>query len=237
MCRNICLSMNYTTLFSLYSPSIFRLKAIYMFLQDTMIVDTLTTTMPVLIMILFMVFLTWQAKKRRHRRVFMVDFACYKPPKSQARTCSEAMKQARAFTKSSSQTLDFMEDIMQRSGLGDVTFFPEGMFRVPPNMSFPEALREAREVMFGSVEDLLAKTGVRGDDIGIVIVNCTIFSPVPSLADMIVNRFKLGKEVRSYNLQGMGCTASLSAVGLAKNLLQVSFQISSFKKMKTFLVT
>lgn len=198
-----------------------------MFLRDTMIItlDTLTnlanTKTVIFLLIVVATVLTWRTRNRT-RRVFLVDFACYKPTKSQARTLAEVMRQARSTHYNfSTKTLDFMEETMKRSGLGDVTFFPEGMFRAPPNLSFPEARREARAVMFGAVEELLGKTGVRGGDIGIVIVNCTIFSPVPSLAAMIVNRFELGEGVRSYNLQGMGCTASLSAVGLAKHLLQV----------------
>lgn len=197
-----------------------------MFLRDMMIItlDTLTNlanTKTIFLLIVVAAVLTWRTQNRT-RRVFLVDFACYKPTKSQARTLAEVMRQARSTHYNfSTKTLDFMEETMKRSGLGDVTFFPEGMFRAPPNLSFPEARREARAVMFGAVEELLGKTGVRGGDIGIVIVNCTIFSPVPSLAAMIVNRFELGEGVRSYNLQGMGCTASLSAVGLAKHLLQV----------------
>ncbi|KAJ6352348.1 hypothetical protein OIU76_001546 [Salix suchowensis] len=38
---------------------------------------------------------------------------------------------------------------------------------------------------------------------------------------MIVNRYKLGDKVVSYNLSGMGCSAGLTAIGLAKQLLQV----------------
>ncbi|EAZ12187.1 hypothetical protein OsJ_02069 [Oryza sativa Japonica Group] len=39
---------------------------------------------------------------------------------------------------------------------------------------------------------------------------------------MVVNRYKLRAEVQNVNLSGMGCSAGLVSVGLAKNLLQVS---------------
>lgn len=177
---------------------------------------------PVLILFTLAQFLICLCAKRQQKRVFLVDFTCYKPPKSQSRTMSEVMRQMRAHSTSSSpEILDFMEKTMNRSGLGDSTYFPDCFFSDPPSVCFELALEETSSVMFGAVDDLFSKTGVVAGDIGILIVNCTIFSPIPSLEDMIVNRFKLGYGVRTYNLQGMGCSASVSAVGLAKNLLQV----------------
>jgi len=39
---------------------------------------------------------------------------------------------------------------------------------------------------------------------------------------MIINRYKLRSDVRSVHLSGMGCSAGLISVGLARNLLQVA---------------
>lgn len=41
---------------------------------------------------------------------------------------------------------------------------------------------EAEMVMFGAVRDALKKTGLRPEQIGILVVNCSIFNPTPSLA-------------------------------------------------------
>ena len=115
-----------------------------------------------------------------------------------------------------------MKKTLDRSGLGESTYLPEGLIGVhPPNISLEEARKEAEMVMFGAVEELLVKAGVKGEEIGIVVVNCSAFSPVPSLSAMIVNRYKLGEKVLSYNLGGMGCSGSLRAISLAKHLLQV----------------
>jgi len=38
---------------------------------------------------------------------------------------------------------------------------------------------------------------------------------------MIVNKFKLRADVQSYNLGGMGCSAGIIGIHLAKDLLQV----------------
>ena len=54
-----------------------------------------------------------------------------------------------------------------------------------------------------------------------MIVNCSLFNPTPSLSAMIVNHFKMKSSVVSYNLSGMGCSAGVISISLAKELLQV----------------
>lgn len=53
-----------------------------------------------------------------------------------------------------------------------------------------------------------------------LIVNCSVFNPMPSLSAMVVNHFKLRHDIVSYTLGGMGCSAGLLAVSLASELLQ-----------------
>ena len=55
----------------------------------------------------------------------------------------------------------------------------------------------------------------------ILIVNCSLFNPTPSLSAMIVNHFRMKANVVSYNLSGMGCSAGVISIQLAKELLQV----------------
>ena len=57
--------------------------------------------------------------------------------------------------------------------------------------------------------------------IDIVIVSCSCFAPTPSMAAMIVNHFKLRRDVLTYNLSGMGCSSSLICVDMVKHLLKV----------------
>jgi predicted naringenin-chalcone synthase len=60
-----------------------------------------------------------------------------------------------------------------------------------------------------------------GGQIDVLIVNCSIFNPTPSLSAMIVNHFKMRSNVVTYNLGGMGCSAGIIAISLARELLQV----------------
>ncbi|KHN20977.1 3-ketoacyl-CoA synthase 4 [Glycine soja] len=83
------------------------------------------------------------------------------------------------------------------------------------------ARAEAEQVMFGALDNLFQSTNIKPKDIGILIVNCSLFNPTPSLSSMIVNKYKLRGNIRSFNLGGMGCSAGVIAVDLAKDLLQV----------------
>jgi hypothetical protein len=56
----------------------------------------------------------------------------------------------------------------------------EAVLNVPPNPSMASAL-----------DELFAKTGVRAKDVGVLVVNCSLFSPTPSLSAMAVNHYKL----------------------------------------------
>ncbi|CAN0884873.1 3-ketoacyl-CoA synthase 1 [Linum grandiflorum] len=63
-----------------------------------------------------------------------------------------------------------------------------------------EARAEAEAVMFGALDALFEKTGVKPNDVGILIV----------------------KDVKSYNLGGMGCSAGLISIALAQDLLKAN---------------
>lgn len=74
-------------------------------------------------------------------------------------------------------------------------------------------------VMFDCVRNLLDKTKTKAEDVDFLVVNCSLFSPTPSLCTMIINEFGMRSDISSYNLSGMGCSAGLISIELVKNLL------------------
>ncbi|XVE81713.1 hypothetical protein DITRI_Ditri15bG0087800 [Diplodiscus trichospermus] len=168
-----------------------------------------------------LVFLATLYFMSRPRKVYLVNFACYKPEADRICTREIFMERSVLTGSFTEENLSFQKKILERSGLGQKTYFPEAVMRVPPNPCMAEARKEAETVMFGAIDELLAKTGVKAKDIGILVVNCSLFNPTPSLSAMVVNRYKLRGNILSYNLGGMGCSAGLISIDLAKQLLQV----------------
>ncbi|KAL9319460.1 hypothetical protein ACSQ67_015977 [Phaseolus vulgaris] len=168
-----------------------------------------------------MVFLATLYFMTRPRGVYLVDFACYKPHVDCTCTRETFVEKSGLTGSFSEENLSFQKKILERSGLGQKTYLPPAVLSLPPNPCMAEARKEAEEVMFGAIDQLLAKTGVKAKDIGILVVNCSLFNPTPSLSAMIVNHYKLRGNVLSYNLGGMGCSAGLISIDLAKQLLQV----------------
>ncbi|KAL1550168.1 3-ketoacyl-CoA synthase 11 [Salvia divinorum] len=74
-----------------------------------------------------------------------------------------------------------MNKALPMSGVRDSTYIPENILSVPPNLSMEAAMKETEEVIFGAIVSVLAKTKVECSEIGILIVNCTLFDPIPSL--------------------------------------------------------
>ncbi|XP_023735261.1 3-ketoacyl-CoA synthase 11 [Lactuca sativa] len=158
----------------------------------------------------------------RPHPVYLVNFSCYKPKEDLKCTTQKFFQFLTSTGKFTEKSLEFQKKILERSGLGESTYLPKAILRIPPNTCMAEAKNEAELVMFGAIDELLAKTGVNPKDIGILVVNCSLFNPTPSLTSMIVNHYKLRGNILSFNLGGMGCSAGLIAIDLAKDLLQVN---------------
>ncbi|RWR88846.1 3-ketoacyl-CoA synthase 11 [Cinnamomum micranthum f. kanehirae] len=155
------------------------------------------------------------------RPVYLVDFALHKGRDDQKCPHEVFMERSRLSGLFNEQTVTFQTKILERSGLGQLTYLPDALFNIPPNPCMAEARKEVEAVVFGALDQVLAKTGVKPKDIGILVVNSSLFNPIPSLSAMIVNHYKLRSNIKSFNLGGMGCSAGVISVDLAKKLLQV----------------
>ncbi|ONI22046.1 hypothetical protein PRUPE_2G103800 [Prunus persica] len=47
-----------------------------------------------------------------------------------------------------------------------------------------------------------------------------MFSPAPSLTSRIINRYKMREDIKTFNLPGMGCNASLISIDVEQNLFK-----------------
>ena len=118
--------------------------------------------------------------------------------------------------------------MLVRSETGQATHWPPGVTRLlrdgdgepdGADESMSMAREEARTVIFGSLDALMRKTGVKAKEIDFLIINCSLFAPTPSLCAMVANEYGLRRDCRTYNLAGMGCSASVISIDLAQQLL------------------
>nr|CAD1826713.1 unnamed protein product [Ananas comosus var. bracteatus] len=157
----------------------------------------------------------------RSRPVYLVDFVCFKPPAELRFSTEKFMKHSSLMLDFDPSNVEFQRKILERSGLGEDTALPPAQHAVPYAPSMAASRDEAELVLFSLVDSLFKKTKIKPRDIDILVVNCSLFSPTPSLSAMIVNRYKMRSDVRSYNLSGMGCSAGLISIDLARDELQV----------------
>lgn len=114
-----------------------------------------------------------------------------------------------------------MTKIITSSGLGEETCLPPSLHYIPPATRHLDSIDEAHLLLFPVFDDLLFKTNLAARDIDVLIVNCSSFCPSPSLSSIIVNRYSMRNDVKTFNISGMGCSASAIGIDVAQNLLRV----------------
>mmetsp|Transcript_27104 Transcript_27104/g.56998 ORF Transcript_27104/g.56998 Transcript_27104/m.56998 type:complete len:572 (+) Transcript_27104:63-1778(+) len=156
--------------------------------------------------------------------IYMLSFSTFKAPDSWKVSHAEIvqmMKNQKCFTDDS---IDFMRRLLERSGTGQSTAWPPGIVQClhgkETDRSIEASRKEAETVVFDVVESALKKAKLHPKEVDILVINCSLFSPTPSLCAMVISKFGFRQDIQSFNLSGMGCGASLISIGLAKDLLQ-----------------
>ena len=170
-----------------------------------------------------------------HPPVYVLDFAVFEAPRSWRASRADLVEVMRRTGAFSAESLDFMARLLSKSGTGDCTHWPPSTLRmlrgVDPatgqpwttaDRSIGAARMVAEKVICDTFAEALRRTGKKAHEVDFLIVNCSLFCPTPSLAAIIAHRFKLKPTCRTYNLGGMGCSASIIALDLAKQLLQAT---------------
>ena len=161
---------------------------------------------------------------RMDKAVYLIDFVTFEPPSSWKVSHDQIMEMMRHQNCFTTDSLDFMQRILGRSGTGQATAWPPGITQCldgkPTDNSVEASRKEAEFVVTDIVKRALEKTNLKATEIDILVINCSLFSPTPSLCAMVVSKFGLRQDVETYNLAGMGCSASLISIDLAKKLLR-----------------
>uniref|UniRef100_N1R4F5 very-long-chain 3-oxoacyl-CoA synthase n=1 Tax=Aegilops tauschii TaxID=37682 RepID=N1R4F5_AEGTA len=142
-------------------------------------------------------YLAWAAAvRRRQSRCYLLDYVCHKP--SDDRKVTTEMAGA-------------LIERNPRLGLSEYRF----LLRVIVGSRIGEETDEAIAELFGKSGDF-----IKPQDVDVLVVNVSMFSPAPSIASRIVRRYGMREDVAAYNLSGMGCSAGLISLDLARNALR-----------------
>ncbi|KAK4254372.1 hypothetical protein QN277_009767 [Acacia crassicarpa] len=169
---------------------------------------------------MFILIIVLSFLKLRSRNVYLVDFSCFLPP-SNLRVPPSNFTEHFEICGISREMIDFQSKVLERSGIGPEACVPDPIHEIPPNVSFQSAQEEIELVLFTTVQDLLNKHKVHTKNIDILVSNCSLFCPTPSITSMIINKFGFKSNIKSVSLSGMGCSAGMLSISLAKDLLRV----------------
>ncbi|MED6180990.1 3-ketoacyl-CoA synthase 7 [Stylosanthes scabra] len=156
----------------------------------------------------------------RSNGVYLLDFVCYSPP-DHLRVPHGHFIEHFEYCKFDQEIIDFELRLLEKSGIGGEACMPAPVHEIPPDDSLRHGIAEIEMVLFKIVKDLLTKHNVHPKSIDILVSNCSLFCPTPSIPSMIINRFGLRSNIKSFNLSGMGCSAGMLSISLAKDLLRV----------------
>ncbi|PON34479.1 Very-long-chain 3-ketoacyl-CoA synthase [Parasponia andersonii] len=158
----------------------------------------------------------------RSKHIYLIDFICYRPLDTHRVPTSSFIEHTERLGRFDSETVEFQTRVLERSGIGSESYFPTGIHKIPNDQTLSSAVEEVEMVLFSVAQSLFSKHQVDPKSIDILITNCSLVCPTPSLASMIINKFGMRSNVKSFNLSGMGCSAGLLSVSLAKDLLKVN---------------
>ncbi|GLJ43756.1 hypothetical protein SUGI_0910920 [Cryptomeria japonica] len=160
--------------------------------------------------------------KRGRRECYLVDFTCYKPPAERQVNTEMSIYLSARTEPIIPEHSKFQWKIFLRSGLGEETSLPRFVFNEEMVATLEEARVEMEETFFATADELFARTGVTPQDIDILIVTVSTFTAAPSHASVVANHYKMKENVKMFNLSGMGCSAGVLAVNMARDLLLVN---------------
>ncbi|CAI0442985.1 unnamed protein product [Linum tenue] len=161
------------------------------------------------------------SQNRANSCCYMLHYECYKGTedrKLDTETCAKIVLRNKNLGL---QEYRFLLQTIVSSGLGEETYGPrnvlEGREATP---LLTDSLSEFDDIAFDTLDALFANTRISPTDIDILVVNVALFSPEPSLTSRVVNRYKMREDIKTFNLSGMGCSASIVAIDLVRQLFK-----------------
>jgi len=164
------------------------------------------------------------AVRRRQSRCYLLDYVCHKPSDDRKVTTEMAGGLIERNQQLGLSEYRFLLRVIVGSGIGEETYSPRNILECREDApTHQDAVAEMDAFIDEAIAELFAKTksGFGPRDVDVLVVNLSMFSPAPSIASRIVRRYGMREDVAAYNLSGMGCSAGLIALDLARNAMRM----------------
>ncbi|XP_050214622.1 3-ketoacyl-CoA synthase 12-like [Mercurialis annua] len=155
------------------------------------------------------------------RECYILDYECYKPTDDRMLNTEFSGDIILRNKNLGLNEYKFLLKAIVSSGIGEQTYAPRMVFDGrEENPRYEDAILEMDEFFHDCIDKLLTRSGVSPQEIDVLVVNISMLSVMPSLCSRIINHYKMREDIKSYNLTGMGCSASLISVNIAQNIFK-----------------
>ncbi|KAG5237657.1 3-ketoacyl-CoA synthase [Salix suchowensis] len=182
---------------------------------------------PIMILICILLFIILRLCKlfflKREPCCYMLAYECYKAPEDRKLDTGTSAKIVFRNKNLGIEEYRFLLRTIACSGIGEETYGPVNVISGQEDSpTLKDSISEMDVLIFDTLDKLFAKTGILPSEIDILVVNVSLFSPAPSLAARVVNRYRMRSDIKTFNLSGMGCSASVVSIDLVQHLFKSS---------------
>ncbi|KAK1394587.1 3-ketoacyl-CoA synthase [Heracleum sosnowskyi] len=167
-------------------------------------------------------------ERKRNQSCYILDYQCYKPTDDRKLSTDLSGKIIMRNKNLGLNEYKFLLKVIVGSGIGEETYGPKMVFHGrEDNPTYEDGTDEMDEFFDDCIGKLLARTGVSPQDIDVLVVNVACLTTSPSLASRIIKRYKMREDVKTYNLTGMGCSASLISVNIVESVFKCQKNVNA----------
>ncbi|CAL0323192.1 unnamed protein product [Lupinus luteus] len=171
---------------------------------------------------LYLCLLIWKVfDQRRNQECYILGYQCYKPSDDRKLGTDCCGKIIGRNKNLGLDEYKFLLKAIVSSGVGEKTYAPRNVIEGrETNPTLNDGINEMEEFFHDSISKLLSKQGISPSQIDILVVNVSMLASNPSFASRIINHYKMRHDIKTFNLSGMGCSASLISLDIIKNIFK-----------------